>query len=503
MIFQKERRGLVFFLAIIIATLANSSTSFANPKTSSKLNIVPYSDKIVEGLLTELKTEKYNKVQDYFDYLVKTKPYSHNGTRLLEVVYDELSSKKGIDEYLEKWCSTNPTHHSAFVVRGKYHIAEAWRARGSDWGRTVTEEARALMQKRLFLAKTDLERAYDLNPKDPCSAAAMIQVCTGLSLDEGTMEGWFRKAVTADPIAYYAYEFKLIYLAPKWHGTYEKFNQFANYCYINAPEQSIVYIAMIVYIDELAKRSQDEKKFLENKDVQKLLGVIFGRWLNDYPNSTSARMWLAEISESVGSDAETIRYCNEVLEIWPNRMAALKKRGTVYFKIGEYEKAKNDFHKMLEKDPRVDYALFMLGKVEHFHSRNIENAIEFYDKAIALNKTNKYYFYYRGVAKQDVKDYKAAVTDFTTLINIDPKLRLGYLNRGVARYLLAKYEAAVDDFTTAIEIDPQDGQSYYYRGRCLFYLNEREKAMSDFEKAKDCDPRLAPWVDIFLKPTKT
>ena len=190
---------------------------------------------------------------------------------------------------------------------------------------------------------------------------------------------------------------------------------------------------MLEYLYECAERSKSKKRFLKNKNVQKILNEILERWLKDFPNSTSARIWLAFINEDLGNVEEAIKYCGEVLAIEPNHRRALRTRGDIYFRSDEDEKAEKDFKKLIEIEPYDDYALFTLGRIANYHYKDYKKAIEYYDKAIELNKTNKYYFYQRGMPK----------------------------------FWLKNYESSKDDFTTAIQIDPRFRESYYYRDRCL------------------------------------
>jgi len=162
---------------------------------------------------------------------------------------------------------------------------------------------------------------------------------------------------------------------------------------------------------------------------------------------------------------EAIKYCGEVLAIVPNHRSALRTRGDIYFSSNEDEKAEKDFKKLIEIDPYDDYALFTLERIAFYHYKAYQKSIEYYDKAIELNSTNKYYFYQRGIPK----------------------------------FWLKNYESSKDDFSSAIQIDPKLGIAYYNLGRCLWYLNEKEKAKDDFRKAKYCNPSLASRVDRYLK----
>ena len=457
-IFRSSFMVIAVILLIIYGYYADGSQ---NAKQNTTIVIVR---NIGNDLLQKIQSGKYKEVEDYFNSLVKTKQYSIDGSRLLEEIYLNLSYRRGILKYLDKWCSQT-NHHSAFIVRGMYYVDYAWGARGEDWAYTVSKEQFRLMRERFLCAKEDLEKAYVLNPRDPNSAGAMISVCMGLGLDEGIMEGYFQNAMKADPIAYYAYRNKFLYLAPKWRGTHEKFSQFAEYCYRTSPTGSRVYTILLEYLYECAERSKRKKRFLKNQNVQKTLNEILERWLKDFPNSTSARVWLAIINEDLGNVEEAIKYCGEVLAIEPNHRSALRTRGDIYFRSNEDEKAEKDFKKLIEIDPYDDYALFTLGRIAFYHYKAYQKSIEYYDKAIELNSTNKYYFYQRGIPK----------------------------------FWLKNYGSSKDDFSSAIQIDPKLGIAYYNRGRCLWYLDEKEKAKDDFRKAKYYNPSLASRVDRYLK----
>ena len=243
---------------------------------------------ISNDLLIKIKAGQYKEVEDYFDYLVKKKPKLKSGMRVLEEIYSDLSYRRDVIQYYNQWCSSEKPHHSAYIIRGMYHLHDAWRDRGSGYSYAISDEGYILFKKKLALAKKDLEEAYYLNPKDPNSTGEMIIVLTGLRFDEDTFENWFKKAVKADSHTLRAYYYKQIYLHPKWYGTKEKAKDFALYCYNSSPRKSIVYVVMINYLIEVSNNAYDSKAFLTSEPVKKIIEDIFQRWLKDYPESSYA-----------------------------------------------------------------------------------------------------------------------------------------------------------------------------------------------------------------------
>lgn len=393
---------------------------------------------IGNDLIKKIESGKYKEVESYFDYLVKKKKYSIDGTRLLEDIYLHISKKRDIADILEKWIASRRNHHSAYIMRGLYYTMHAWRERGGGLGYTVSKEGGKLFRDRLQLAQSDFELAYEIKPEDPNSASAMILVCTGLGFDERTMESWYQKGVKADPNNLTTYLYKLNYLFPKWHGSLEKATKFARYCHENSPKGSIVYTITYHYLCENAKRSKNEKIYFERKQIKKALGLIFGGWLTDYPNSTLARVNQASIQSYLGNSDKVIEYCNEALEIDPNCLPALAARGKTYVrtqKTNECKKAEKDFLKIIENDPHNDEAYFMLGNIAGEVYREYENAIKYYDMAISLNPINKIYLFRRGSTHFYFREYQSAIKDLKAAIEIDPRYQPAY------QYLGHTYDA--------------------------------------------------------------
>ncbi|MFO0848762.1 MAG: hypothetical protein U0871_09435 [Gemmataceae bacterium] len=116
------------------------------------------------------------------------------------------------------------------VVDGVHQVKWAWEARGGGAAGTVTEQGWRLFRDRLAAAEARLAAAHALAPDRPQAAAEMVAVCMGQGRDRAAMEGWFAKAVAADPDDPWAYRQKLTYLMPKWHGSEAELLAFARQC---------------------------------------------------------------------------------------------------------------------------------------------------------------------------------------------------------------------------------------------------------------------------------
>ncbi|WP_442948973.1 tetratricopeptide repeat protein [Nostoc sp.] len=90
----------------------------------------------------------------------------------------------------------------------------------------------------------------------------------------------------------------------------------------------------------------------------------------------------------------------------------------------------------------------------------------------------------RGYARHFLKDYQAAIKDYTQAIQIAPKNVTAYIKRGDAQYSLKKYQAAIDDYTKAIRLSPDSVDAYKNRG-FVYEKNLQNKQEDKKQRATD------------------
>jgi tetratricopeptide (TPR) repeat protein len=414
-------------------------------------------DDLGKELMAKIEKGEYEEVGDYLNHLVKAKPYSNNGYRLLEEIYEYLSERRGKKDLWDAWCGHKEACHSAFIVRGGYHIKEAWRARGGDVARTVSDAWYILFMDELILAREDLNTAHRLNPKDPNSAALMIGVYMGLKMEEEEMEEWFQAAVKADPQSVFPYLYKLTFLSPKWRGSNEKFLGFADECAQNSPGGAVSYAVLHAYLREGAENTRDRKAFYNEPQIKALMDELFDRWLKDFPNSVVARIEQAAVQTDLGNWAGGIKYANEALKIEPENIRALSTRAWCYLRSnpGGHKAAEKDYQKILEISPYMDGANFCLAMIAR-NQKDYRKAIEFFDKAISLNDRKKSYFFERGRVKLFLGNHDEALNDMNTAITIDPEYEEAYWSRSVCLKKLNRIEEAEADSRKAEELSGRD-----------------------------------------------
>lgn len=130
---------------------------------------------------------------------------------------------------LELWRTNDPSYLGC-LNRGERFIQWAWDARGNGWANTVTPEGARQFHKRLLEAARELNEALQINGDGWAAHAQLIAVAKGLGLPRPFVEKHFQQAVKLLPRYLDAYQAKMEYLRPRWHGSPAEMIAFGRQC---------------------------------------------------------------------------------------------------------------------------------------------------------------------------------------------------------------------------------------------------------------------------------
>lgn len=156
------------------------------------------------------------------------------------------------------------------------------------------------------------------------------------------------------------------------------------------------------------------------------------------------------------------------------------ERGNVWFALGQIDSARTDYQISVMMDSTFADGYFGVGNT--YSDLNHGIAIDFYSQAIALKEDPDYYFN-RGLMHYLLSEYREAVSDFTSTIQLNDKHAHAFEMRGNANDETGNPEYALADFDKAIEIDPNYASAYFNRGITKNNNGDTDGACADFKKA--------------------
>jgi tetratricopeptide (TPR) repeat protein len=120
--------------------------------------------------------------------------------------------------------------------------------------------------------------------------------------------------------------------------------------------------------------------------------------------------------------------------------------------------------------------------------RKWQEAINEFDRAIAMSPDSGRYYAKRGQAHAALKNDAKAIEDFTKATEKSPNVADGWYQMGVYYFNKDEHQKAFDNLTKALEKDPMNYDAYMYRAQCCERLNKMTSAIYDYTQAISIKP---------------
>jgi tetratricopeptide (TPR) repeat protein len=169
------------------------------------------------------------------------------------------------------------------------------------------------------------------------------------------------------------------------------------------------------------------------------------------------------------------------------------ERGNIYFRRGEYKNALSDAAQCIKANPRSTHCFIFRGSI-YLKLAQYEDAFEDFDKSINQSSGFAEAFYGRGAAYYHKGDYEPALADLDHALQLNRRHSGAYyyralllaergakLNENAETYGQAKeeYKKAVEDLTSVIEIDLRKVKPEVFLKRARAY-----EALGDIARAE-------------------
>lgn len=197
------------------------------------------------------------------------------------------------------------------------------------------------------------------------------------------------------------------------------------------------------------------------------------------------------------------------------------RKGLANFQKKNYVAAEKDFsrallfnHKSVETNINLVKTLFLLDKIEAC-KKNIDRlvniapanpetyalqgeykvrtkeyltAVELLNKAISIDSTLSYAFYYRAIAKANQNDLNSAAFDYLKAQQLD-KANLEALNKSTELFIsLENYKGAIENYNKILKLDTVNVIAYLQRANFKMKIEDYAGAIEDYDKTIKLSP---------------
>lgn len=349
---------------------------------------VLYSDEDFARLEAHLG-ERLSSLEDGWDI----REYSNMCTGLGSIRYGENSDL--LEATLERWRTSSPESHHAWLISGVFYRQLAWLWRGDGFANTVADEGFAKFREYVIRSRECLEQAYELNPMDAESSSNLLITARDMSLGRAATEEYMSRVTKVTPNHFDAWNNYWFGATPKWGGSWEEVEAISEQTEALKEEYPMLgVIKLRVLLEMQGTREGYEDIFRDEAVRQEIVELYEGllkRWpdkallhmnyayclywyMNDYaraatqldsvgdryyrgsawrtlPAYNRSRAWVYAKHSSDLEEEERHEYVSLAHELDPTSAFVAFKMGEYYRDIGDFEEAESYYSSSTELDP--------------------------------------------------------------------------------------------------------------------------------------------------------
>ena len=170
-----------------------------------------------------------------------------------------------------------------------------------------------------------------------------------------------------------------------------------------------------------------------------------------------------------------------VLKYYDKTPLPFRNRANYRRDQGQTEAALADYDSALKLKP--DGALYNSRAKLYFNQQKYDQALQDYNRAIALDSTEGEYYINRGAVYALSNNLPLALEDFNKGLALKPDHANGFKNRSLIYQSFGQWENAIQDIDKYLTMHPEDADLWYEKGRIKNVQNKPSEAMAAFDRA--------------------
>jgi len=166
---------------------------------------------------------------------------------------------------------------------------------------------------------------------------------------------------------------------------------------------------------------------------------------------------------------------------------AIFYKGMGYKEQKDTLRAMQHFEKVLQINPQHYHAVMQIASI--YASRGDDLALQYYDRALAVNEASDEACYGKGYFYQQLGDYLKALAMYDRARLINPAHKLALYNSAFIALDNKQYEKCRDLCNNYIEMDGNNANSFAMRGTAYEKMGNKKAALQDYNAALGIDPK--------------
>ncbi len=153
------------------------------------------------------------------------------------------------------------------------------------------------------------------------------------------------------------------------------------------------------------------------------------------------------------------------------------------FEKGQIKESQHLFEQVIQKDPKNYAALYFYGLTKQ-RENNINAAMQYYNKALALNQQFEYPLFQRARIYHALGKNKNALNDLNKYIQLNKRNYQAFFLAGKIFYQQNKLKQANNSIVNALRLNSNYANGYFYLGLIQLKNKQKKNACKYFNQAK-------------------
>lgn len=193
------------------------------------------------------------------------------------------------------------------------------------------------------------------------------------------------------------------------------------------------------------------------------------------------------------ADKEATKLVNEYTDYKMGFLTANRKTLSLIEKAYDYYDKENFisaidyFSRVVLPDSELELIFKDLGNA-YSALCNYEQAIQYYDKALDLNKIDYDLYVNKGYSLDKLFRFEESSLCYDYAIALNPKDEIAYLNKGYSLLCSDKLMESIKYFDKVIEINPEYEDAYIFKAQIYEKLSDYDNSIQAYDKAININP---------------